>query len=135
MKDYYICRYNMNATHSFSGRESAHGHTFHISVYVERKSCEDLENDTTDMKIGSIDRLVKSFLHQYEGRYLNDMEPFSENGASVEDIGDFFYDQLAGLIDKTEFKLNRLDIAENPLFVYEVGDVAFHANNNREVIL
>ena len=135
MKDYYICRYNMNATHSFSGRESAQGHTFHISVYVERKSCEDLENDTTDMKIGSIDRLVESFLHQYEGRYLNDMEPFSENGASVEDIGDFFYDQLAGLIDKTEFKLNRLDIAENPLFVYEVGDVAFHANNNREVIL
>lgn len=121
MKDYYICRYNMNATHSFSGRENEHGHTFHISVYVEREGYVRLENDTTDMEIDSIDRLVESFLHQYEGRYLNDMEPFSERGASIEDIGDYFFDRLAELIDKTEYELKKLDIAENPLFVYEVG--------------
>lgn len=121
MKDYYICRYNMNATHSFSGRENEHGHTFHISVYVERESYVRLENDTTDMEIDSIDRLVESFLNKYEGRYLNDMEPFSERGASIEDIGDYFFDRLAELIDKTEYELKKLDIAENPLFVYEVG--------------
>lgn len=121
MKDYYICRYNMNATHSFSGRENEHGHTFHISVYVEREGYVRLENDTTDMDIDSIDRLVESFLNQYEGRYLNDMEPFSERGASIEDIGDYFFDRLAELIDKTEYELKKLDIAENPLFVYEVG--------------
>lgn len=121
MKDYYICRYNMNATHSFSGRENEHGHTFHISVYVEREGYVRLENDTTDMEIDSIDRLVESFLNQYEGRYLNDMEPFSERGASIEDIGDYFFDRLAELIDKTEYELKKLDIAENPLFVYEVG--------------
>ncbi len=135
MKDYYICRYNMNATHSFGGRENEHCHTFHISVYVERKDHAGFENDTTDMEIDSIDRLVEAFLHEYEGRYLNDMEPFSEKGASIEDIGDYFYDRLAELIDKTEFKLNRLDIAENPLFVYAVGDDTFHADNNREMIL
>lgn len=121
MKDYYICRYNMNATHSFSGRENEHGHTFHISVYVEREGYVRLENDTTDMEIDSIDRIVESFLNQYEGRYLNDMEPFSERGASIEDIGDYFFDRLAELIDKTEYELKKLDIAENPLFVYEVG--------------
>lgn len=120
MKDYYICRYNMNATHSFSGREGEHGHTFHISVYVERASHENRENDTINMEIDHIDQLVEGFLHEYEGKYLNDMYPFSEKGASLEDIGDYFFEQLMKLISKTGYRLRKLDIAENPLFVYEI---------------
>lgn len=117
MRSYYMCKYYFNASHSFQGdKESAHFHTFTIVLYVGKKNPE----DETDVKV--VDQRVKRFLEHYEGRYLNDLKEFAGTNASIEEIGDLFFETLKLQLKGTSFSLYQLDIADNPLSVYQVTD-------------
>lgn len=117
MRTYYICKYYFNASHSFqNNKELAHLHTFTIVLYVGRRNLQ----DETDVKI--VDQQVRQYLAQYEGSYLNDLDEFIDTNASIEAIGDIFYEALKGLLRGTAFSLYQLDISDNPLSVYQVAD-------------
>lgn len=117
VRNYYICKYYFNASHSFqNNRESAHSHTFTIVLYVGRRNLQ----DETDVKI--VDQEVKKYLERYEGSYLNDLDEFTGTDASIETIGDTFYEALKILLRETAFSLYQLDVSDNPLSVYQVAD-------------
>ncbi len=117
MRTYYVCKYYFNASHSFNGNQaSAHSHTFTMALYIGRRDMK----DETDMEL--VDRQVTQFLARYEERYLNDLPEFEGRDASIESIGDVFYEKLNTQFNKTSFLLYQLDISENPLSVYQVAD-------------
>lgn len=120
MKEYYICKYNLNAMHSVNHDiEKSHGHTFHIELYVERKGTENREYDVSD-DIDTVDVLVNAYLKQYEGNNLTTMKPFVGMGTTIEEIGECFFEAIGELLQETPFELFQLNISENPLFVYQV---------------
>lgn len=117
MRTYYICKYYFNASHSFqNNKELAHSHTFTIVLYVGRRNLR----DETDVKI--VDQQVRQYLERYEGSYLNELDEFIGTDASIETIGDIFYEALKVLLRGTAFSLYQLDISDNPLSVYQVAD-------------
>jgi 6-pyruvoyltetrahydropterin/6-carboxytetrahydropterin synthase len=117
VRNYYMCKYYFNASHSFRGnRERAHFHTFTLVLYVGKRNLE----DDTDVKV--VDQLVHRFLTDYEGKYLNDMKEFAGTDASIEVIGDRFYQALNMKLVETAFSLYQLDISDNPLSVYQVAN-------------
>lgn len=117
MRCYYRCRYYFNARHSFQGnRERAHAHTFTITLYLG------VRHKQTAADMDQADAVVREFLQSYENVYLNDLPEFEGKSATIEEIGDWFYERLKERFHPTEMSLYQLDIAENPLSVYQVAD-------------
>lgn len=115
MRCYYTCKYYFNSSHSFNGKEEfKHSHTFTLLIYFGKR--RDVEVD-----IKEVDDEVYAFLKKYEDCYLNDLSEFRED-ASLEAIGNVFYEDLKEKFRKTKFSLYQLDIYENPLNVYRVAD-------------
>ena len=118
MRCYYRCQYYFNARHSFDGKkEKAHAHTFTILLYLGFRNKEE---QSANMSVA--DTIVTDFLKNYENRYLNELDGFQNTKATLEDIGNLFYEKLKELFRKTKLSLYQLDIAENPLSVYQVAD-------------
>lgn len=117
MRTHYVCKYYFNASHSFDGdKEAAHSHTFMVTLYVGRRKQE----DQTDIEF--VDEKVNDFLKEYEEQYLNDLPGFEGRDGTLETIGEVFYEKLKLTLRGTPFSLYQLDIAESPLFVYQVAD-------------
>ena len=115
MIDYYKCQYHFNASHSFDGnKEQAHSHTFTMILYIRNHSGR-------DMDFKRLDRMIEIFLGRYEGMYLNELPCFAGN-ASIEAIGDYFYEQLKIKFSELNAELMQLDIGDTPLGVYQVCD-------------
>lgn len=115
MIDYYKCQYHFNASHSFDGnKEQAHSHTFTLILYIRNHSGR-------DMDFKQLDRMIEIFLGRYENLYLNELPCFAGN-ASIEAIGDYFYEQLKIKLSELNAELMQLDIGDTPLGVYQVCD-------------
>lgn len=115
MIDYYKCQYHFNASHSFDGdKEQAHSHTFTMMLYIRNHSGK-------DMDFKRLDRVIEIFLGRYEGLYLNELPCFAGD-ASIEAIGDYFYEQLKIHLSELDAELMQLDIGDTPLGVYQVCD-------------
>lgn len=115
MIDYYKCQYHFNASHSFDGnKEQAHSHTFTMILYI-------CNHSGRDMDFKRLDRMIEIFLGRYEGMYLNELPCFAGN-ASIEVIGDYFYEQLKIKLSELNAELMQLDIGDTPLGVYQVCD-------------
>jgi 6-pyruvoyl-tetrahydropterin synthase len=118
MKDYYICRYHLNASHSNDGSaQRAHFHTFLVEVCAGRRY-----NTDKDIDISEADRLIHNFLERYEGKFLNELEEFSGKNASLEDIGDCFFEILSKKFEDNPFEIYEFSISDNPLSGYRVSD-------------
>lgn len=116
MKEYYICKYRLNAVHSYDGtKEKAHSHTFHIDLYVGSRNPKEIG----DIRI--VDSLMTRFLEPCQGRFLNELDGF-QAGANLENIGDVFYEKLVPLLSEAGFSLYQIEVFENPLFTYRAGD-------------
>lgn len=115
MIDYYKCQYHFNASHSFDGnKEQAHSHTFTVTLYIRNHSGR-------DMDFKRLDRMIEIFLGRYEGLYLNELPCFAGD-ASIEAIGDYFYEQIKTKLSEMNAELMQLDIGDTPLGVYQVCD-------------
>lgn len=115
MIDYYKCQYHFNASHSFDGnKEQVHSHTFTMTLYIRNHSAG-------DMDFKRLDRMIEIFFGRYERLYLNELPCFVGN-ASVEAMGDYFYEQLKIKLSEMNVELMQLDIGDTPLGVYQVCD-------------
>lgn len=132
-----MCKYYLNASHSFQGnKETAHSHTFTIVLYVG------IRNTEKDADVEVVDQHMRRFLKRYEGNYLNELPEFSGKEASLEDMGNLFYEAVKIQLRGTDFSLYQLDISDNPLSVYQVADRILiptlnmgNSKNNYDVIL
>lgn len=117
MLEYYIFKYYFNAGHSVDNDiHHQHNHTFQISLYIGIKDVKG------QYLFNEMDEHIHSYLSQYEGQFLNDMEVFQGIGTNIEDIGDVFYDELKEQLGLLGFRLYQLEISENPLCVYIVSN-------------
>lgn len=128
MLEYYIYKYYFNAGHSLGNdREKEHYHTFQVVLYVG------MHDAGKQHLFWEMDKDVREYLNQYEGKCLNELEQFQGTGTNIEDIGEVFYDDLLKKMKEKGFRLYQLEISENPLCVYIVSNrIMLHTRSDRE---
>ena len=95
MHKYYVCRYYINAEHSVDNiQKNAHQHTFTLGLSVEALA------RTGMVPFFEIDRLVNSYVLQYNGAYLNAMPQFQGRYPSLEWMGEVIYQDVHALLDE-----------------------------------
>lgn len=114
----HLYKFNMNASHSVlinNKRGPSHSHTFLISLFVENKSKEFMIYD-------AVEKIVNEFLKVYSGKELNDLEAFREVEPTLENIGDFLFEELRRTLKENDISLLRLEISEIPTRVYIINN-------------
>lgn len=113
----YLYKFNMNASHSVlinNKRAPAHSHTFLISLFVEMQDVEFVIYD-------EVENIVNKFLSVYSGKELNEFEAFREVEPTLENIGDFLFEKLSGILKENSINLLRLEISEISTRVYVIN--------------
>ena len=117
MLKYYVCRYYLNANHSFNNiQKNAHQHTFTFAVSMESQRQNDM------VPFHEIDHIINHYLTQYKGKYLNSLPQFQGLYPSIEWIGELFYEDLYILLDEKGWNCLQLEVSENPLKAFLVSD-------------
>ncbi len=117
MHKYYVCRYYINAEHSVDNiQKNAHQHTFTLGLSVEALA------RTGMVPFYEIDRLVNSYVLQYNGAYLNAMPQFQGRYPSLEWMGEVIYQDVHALLDEKGWRCLQLELAENPLKIFLISD-------------
>lgn len=129
MLKYYICKYYLNATHSFDYDVShAHAHTFTVSFWIQQPGEEEY------FSFYDIDRMISGYIDRFNGKYLNEEPEFAALNPTLENIGDVMFKEVEKRLDKEHVTLLQVEICENPLRVYSVSNkillVSEHANNS-----
>lgn len=113
-KYYYKYRKKLNISHSIEGH-NIHMHTLDIEVVVREKNKSfSLFNDN--------ERRVSECIEQYSGKYINDLEDFKDNDATIEDIGYVLFNQIKEILKDTKFDLYTVAVSETPARQYIVSD-------------
>lgn len=113
----YLYKFNLNASHSLlieNTRGAVHPHTFIVSLFVKI--------DSADMMLyDEVEKIVSEFLDVYNGKELNSLSPFDQVEPTIENIGDFLFSRLKGILQHSGILLNKLEISETPARVYIVS--------------
>lgn len=116
MVTYYKLKYYMNASHSFLNHpEQRHAHTFAITLFLEVLGQEFLS-------FHDIEKRLHQYFEDYSGKYLNALPQFQNLEPTVENIGDYFYEDLRGELAHYKLHLMQLSISETPVRKYSISD-------------
>lgn len=129
MLKYYVCKYYLNAAHSFDHDAAhAHTHTFTISFWIQQPAKEEY------FSFYDMDKIIVSYVEKFSGRYLNEEPEFVALNPTLENIGDVMFEAVEKRLAKENVTLLQVEICENPLRVYSVSNkillVSEHANNS-----
>ncbi len=93
---------------------TSHAHTFELTLFIEVKK----ENFYLYDEIESV---VYDCLMPYEYKELEEVEPFDQIEATLENMGNVFFSKLDIALEAFSFHLIKLEISETPSRVYIVS--------------
>ncbi|MGL9876189.1 6-pyruvoyltetrahydropterin/6-carboxytetrahydropterin synthase [Enterococcus sp. DIV0240d] len=88
-----------------------HNHTWEII-------CEIKSNNGEMHLFEEIEGVLKDFFQPFSGCFLNEMSPFVEINPSVENVANYFYDQLFHRFAAIQTELIRIEVGESPTRFY-----------------
>lgn len=113
----YIYKFKLNASHSVlinNVRGNVHSHTFIIIMHIKIASGDFvLYND--------VEKVIIDYLKKYEEKELNKIEPFDKIEPTLENIGNFLFDEIQKILSESSIELTKLEISETPARVYVVN--------------
>ncbi|ALU36824.1 6-pyruvoyl-tetrahydropterin synthase-related protein [Clostridium autoethanogenum] len=113
----YKYKFKINISHSVlinNRRGNLHSHTFEISLFIK------IINDDFAL-YDDVEKIVQEFLNIYDEKELNLIKPFDKIEPTIENVGDFLYVRLKGILKNNNMILIRLEISETPARVYVVN--------------
>lgn len=116
----YRFKFYLNASHYviFNGtRGEVHPHTWEFSLEIR------IRRDQLII-FNKIEKAVEAFLQQYQDKTMNDIPPFDEIIPTLENITDYFAEQLFDIIQRFQGILIRIEASETPSrsYIYEFPD-------------
>lgn len=126
----YKFKFELRAAHSNvkGDKEHRHFHTFTITLYLR-------DMDQQINLYEEIEEKVNQWFTGYQNRYLDETELFQDKAATLEEMGDIFYDRLKDVTEELGFELLKLDICESPVRTYSVSDRILDAQANELTVL
>ena len=110
----YKFKSHVNASHAMrweGGMGAKHNHTWEII-------CEIKSQDDEMHLFEEIEGVLKDFFQPFSGSFLNEMPPFLEINPSVENVTNYFYDQLSLRLAAIQTELIRIEVGESPTRFY-----------------
>lgn len=113
----YRLRTYLNATHAMRWENSdgaTHPHTWEIICKVRQN------NDDEFLRFNEIEAAIQEVVTPLQGRLLNNVAPFTEINPSLENLGDYFFDEIDAHLQKLDCYLEQLEIGESPTRFFSV---------------
>ena len=110
----YKFKFYLNASHSIyiNGVQGEnHTHTWEIQLNTI-KAVEDF------IQFNDIEKLIETFLSQYQDKYINDVEPFNSINPTLENICEYFKDKVEKVMFDSGWVLVSIEISETPARSY-----------------
>ena len=110
----YKFKFYLNARHSIyiNGVQGEnHTHTWEIQLNTI-KAVEDF------IQFNDIEKLIETFLSQYQDKYINDVEPFNSINPTLENICEYFKDKVEKVLFDSGWVLVSIEISETPARSY-----------------
>ncbi|QOX63069.1 hypothetical protein FRZ06_06795 [Anoxybacterium hadale] len=124
MKRWYKNSYRINIEHNLGdGGGVRHGHTLELALMIEHPS------DVVFLSYPNLDETVHRYLEEYDKKYLNELEKFSNLPPTVEHLGELFFEELRAVLQLKDLTLTSLEISETPLRVYIVSAPTVRSQN------
>lgn len=102
-----------SAAHSlknYKGKcESLHGHNWKVEVIL---GGEKTDNSGMVMDFGDLKRITNEVLEGLDHKYLNDLDYFSKNSPSSEEIAKYIFTELKSKIDTGDYWLDEVRVWE-----------------------
>lgn len=90
--------------------ERLHGHNWKIEVFVRG---EELGRDGLLIDFKAVKRQTEKVLQELDHRFLNDLQPFSKESPSSENIARYIFRSLAQSLDTDQVKVSRVTAWES----------------------
>lgn len=129
---YYIFKFYLNASHStiFNGKQGeVHPHTWEFGLKI-------LTGNDTTVQFNVYENAIQGFFAKYQNTTLNDVAPFDTVIPTLENMVDYFGENLQGILNELGAALSEMEGSETPtrsyLVDYSQTDEFKHALNRRE---
>jgi 6-pyruvoyltetrahydropterin/6-carboxytetrahydropterin synthase len=114
MNTYYKFSFYLNARHSvsFNGKASnIHPHTWGIAIIFASE-----EEETINFT--AFEKEIEEYFSSYEGKYLNEQDPFKNINPTMENIAKVLYVNIKEFINNKNLNFKSIAISENPTRTY-----------------
>lgn len=105
----------LNAKHRVSfGRESSpvHGHSWRLEVRLAADFAA--ESGDPAVEFADLDRAIRAAIRPYEGKFLNDLEPFDRYAPATENIARFLYGAVGAEVKRLGVRVLDVTLWEAP---------------------
>ena len=113
----YRYKFDINISHSNEStfeKKHIHSHNISITVFV-------INNEQEFILYDEIEDTIKSYIEQFNKRYINGIKPFDKIIPTIENIGMEFYRNLKIILGENNYILTRLEISEIPTRTYIIN--------------
>ena len=115
----------LNARH-FEQNEATHPHTWEIGLLIQGL------DQASQME--QIQKMIETYLEQYEEKTINDFFPFNILTPSTENIGKVFYKELSKMLEQKGMVLESLQISDNPTKTFILNEYQTYYQDLRKKI-
>lgn len=113
----YRWQFHFNAMHNMRPEDPNKRHAHSFLVYL---TMEILDMDMDEQNL--CEKEIKSYLSQYNGTYLNELDVFWPNIPTVEVICEKLYSVFKDIISAHGMRLMRIEVGDSPITLYSYGE-------------
>ena len=113
----YKFKFYLNANHFIviNGKEGEiHPHTWEFMVYV-------LMSDQKFVQFDAYEKAIDEYFNKYQNRILNEVEPFDHMVPTLENMSDYFADEIRGIVKELSGHLVKMESSETPTRSYVIS--------------
>ncbi len=126
MKRTYKWRFHFNAIHNITpeSEEGKHTHSFLVFIYMEVTKVN-LSKQT------KCEAALAEYLHQYSGKYLNEMEQFQGKLPTIEVLCEVLSKDTERIAAAHGMEQIQIEVGDSPIALYGMGKKRLLGGTNR----
>ncbi len=113
----YKFKFYLNARHAIytdGVLGNPHTHSWEMVFHIVKANKE-------FNKFGVIERNLSEFFDKYQDKYINDLEPFNVINPTLENVADYFKDEVSKILNKLGWVLLMMEMSETPARTYVIS--------------
>ena len=113
----YRFKFYLNASHAIMIQGhlgERHPHTWELAISV-------LKYRDNFVAFGVVEKRIEEYMQTYQNQFLNEVEPFNIINPTLENVCEYFKDQLKVLLNELGWVLLNIEMSETPTRTYVIN--------------